>query len=93
MAGVELTSCPYVECRRELKGVNLDGGAWTTCEKFDGGRAPFTAVCELGFDGVVAKNPFKPLPPGPPGMARAESSLLPLPSACPVALGGESAVP
>ena len=30
--------------------------AWTTCERFDDGRALFTAVCELGFEGVVAKN-------------------------------------
>ncbi len=29
--------------------------AWTTCERFDDGRALFTAVRELGLEGVVAK--------------------------------------
>jgi ATP-dependent DNA ligase len=54
--GVELTSYPYDERRQELEGLKLDGPAWTTCERFDDGPALFTAVCELGFEGVVAKN-------------------------------------
>jgi bifunctional non-homologous end joining protein LigD len=54
--GVDLTSSPYVERRQKLEGPKLDGRAWTTCETFDDGRALFTAVCELGFEGVVAKN-------------------------------------
>jgi bifunctional non-homologous end joining protein LigD len=54
--GVDLTSSPYVERRQELESLKLDGRAWTTCERFDDGRALFTAVCELGFEGVVAKN-------------------------------------
>ena len=54
--GVDLTGRPYVERRRELEELQLDGSAWTTSETFDDGRALFTAVCELGFEGVVAKN-------------------------------------
>jgi bifunctional non-homologous end joining protein LigD len=54
--GVDLTSNPYVERRQELESLKLDGPAWTTCERFDAGRALFTAVCERGFEGVVAKN-------------------------------------
>jgi bifunctional non-homologous end joining protein LigD len=54
--GVDLTSQPYLERRQELEGLSLDGPAWTTCERFDDGRALFTAVCKLGFEGVVAKN-------------------------------------
>ena len=54
--GVDLTSTPYVERRDALEDLKLDGRAWTTCERFDDGRALFTAVCELGFEGVVAKS-------------------------------------
>ena len=36
--------------------LKLDGAAWTTSETFDDGRALFTAVCNLGFEGVIAKN-------------------------------------
>jgi len=54
--GVDLTSRPYLERREELEALKLDGHASTTCERFDDGRALFSAVCELGFEGVVAKN-------------------------------------
>jgi len=54
--GVDLTTQPYAERRRELEELQLDGPAWTTSEIFDDGRALFTAVCELGFEGIVAKN-------------------------------------
>jgi bifunctional non-homologous end joining protein LigD len=54
--GVDFTRRPYLERRHELEGQKLDGAAWTTCERFDDGRALFTAVCELGFEGVVARN-------------------------------------
>ena len=54
--GVDLTTQPYSERRKILSSLKLDGPAWTTSERFDDGRALFTAVCELGFEGVVAKN-------------------------------------
>ena len=54
--GVDLTSSPYLERRQDLERLKLDGGAWTTCERLDDGRALLTAVCNLGFEGVVAKN-------------------------------------
>ena len=53
--GVDFTRQPYLERRQELEGLSLDGPAWTTCERFDDGRALFTAVCEFGLEGVVAK--------------------------------------
>jgi bifunctional non-homologous end joining protein LigD len=56
LKGVDLTSQPYSDRRRKLERVGLDGPAWTTSETFDDGRALYTAVCELGFEGVVAKN-------------------------------------
>ena len=54
--GVDLTPQPNSERRRKLEHLSLDGPAWTTSETFDDGRALYTAVCELGFEGVVAKN-------------------------------------
>ena len=53
--GVDLTTRSYSERRRKLEHLRLDGSAWTTSERFDDGRTLFTAVCELGFEGVVAK--------------------------------------
>jgi bifunctional non-homologous end joining protein LigD len=50
--GVDLTTRPYSERRRELDRLKLDCSAWTTSETFDDGRALFSAVCELGFEGV-----------------------------------------
>jgi bifunctional non-homologous end joining protein LigD len=54
--GVDHTARPFYERRRELERLQLDGPAWTMSETFDDGHALFTAVCELGFEGVVAKN-------------------------------------
>jgi bifunctional non-homologous end joining protein LigD len=54
--GVDRTSSPYHERRQELERLELASPAWTTYERFDDGQALFTAVCELGFEGVVAKN-------------------------------------
>jgi bifunctional non-homologous end joining protein LigD len=54
--GVDLTGRPYEERRSELGQLGLDGIGWATSETFDDGRALFAAVCELGFEGVVAKH-------------------------------------
>ena len=42
--------------RDALERLGLEGPGWTTCETFAEGRALYAAVCELGFEGVVAKN-------------------------------------
>jgi bifunctional non-homologous end joining protein LigD len=52
----DLTRTPYIERRQVLEGLKLQGPSWATCERFDDGQALFIAVCELGFEGVVAKN-------------------------------------
>jgi bifunctional non-homologous end joining protein LigD len=54
--GFDPTSAPYAERRQQLERLRLAGTAWTTCERFDDGQALFAAVCELGFEGVVAKS-------------------------------------
>ena len=38
-----------------FESLSLGGPARTTCEQFDHGQL-LAAVCELGFEGVVAKN-------------------------------------
>jgi bifunctional non-homologous end joining protein LigD len=52
----DLTRQPFEERRRELVGLGLGAPAWTTCEAFEDGRALFASVCNLGYEGVVAKN-------------------------------------
>jgi bifunctional non-homologous end joining protein LigD len=54
--GRDLTRQTYEERRHELVKLGLDGSTWTTCEAFEDGRALFAGVCELGYEGVVAKN-------------------------------------
>ena len=53
--GRSVTSHPYSERRRILEDMQLDGLHWRTPETFDDGRALWTAVCEHGLEGVVAK--------------------------------------
>lgn len=57
-----MTGQPYLERRERLEALELHGPGWATAERFDHGRALFTAVCKLGFEGVVAKEPREPLP-------------------------------
>ena len=64
---IDLTGHPYDERRSELVQLGLDGIGWTTIEVFDDGPALFTAVCELGFEGVVAKNHSSLYRPGDRG--------------------------
>ena len=71
--GVDLTTQPYSERRRRLERLKLDGPAWTTSERFDDGRALFTAVCELGFEGVVAKNHSSLYRPGDRGWVKVKN--------------------
>jgi bifunctional non-homologous end joining protein LigD len=52
----DLTRQTYEERRHELVKLGLDGPNWTTCEAFEDGRALYAAVCELGYEGVVAKD-------------------------------------
>ena len=71
--GVDLTTQPYSERRRRLERLKLDGPAWTTSERFDDGRALFTAVCELGFEGIVAKNHSSLYRPGDRGWVKVKN--------------------
>jgi bifunctional non-homologous end joining protein LigD len=54
--GRDLTRQTYEERRDELVKLGLDGQSWTTCEAFEDGRGLYSAVCELGYEGVVAKD-------------------------------------
>jgi bifunctional non-homologous end joining protein LigD len=66
----DLTRQTYEERRHELVKLGLDGPSWTTCEAFDDGRALFAAVCELGYEGVVAKEQGSQYGPQEPGWVK-----------------------
>lgn len=46
---------PYDERRSILEQLDLQGPYWNVTETFDDGHALYRAVCELGLEGVVAK--------------------------------------
>jgi bifunctional non-homologous end joining protein LigD len=66
----DLTRQTYEERRHELVKLGLDGSTWTTCEAFEDGRALYAAVCELGYEGVVAKAEGSLYGPGEPGWVK-----------------------
>ena len=49
------THLPYVERRRLLESLQLEGPHWRTSPSFDDGEAVFAVACERGLEGVVAK--------------------------------------
>src|SRR3954452_15764826 len=46
---------PYAERRAQLDSLALRGTAWMTPEAFDDGAALYSAVCDRGLEGIVAK--------------------------------------
>ena len=50
-----LLSRPYSERRQLLDALRLNGGSWWTPQVFEDGKALYTAVCENGLEGIVAK--------------------------------------
>ena len=46
---------PYVERRSLLEQLDLEGPYWNVTEAFEDGEALYAGVCDLGFEGVVAK--------------------------------------
>jgi bifunctional non-homologous end joining protein LigD len=46
---------PYAKRRALLEQLDLNGSHWSTPDVFDDGDALYTAVCERGLEGVVAK--------------------------------------
>lgn len=53
--GRSVTREPYVERRRILEELALDGLQWKTPEAFEDGQALWEAVCEHELEGVVAR--------------------------------------
>ena len=68
--GRDLSGRSFEERRRELVELGLDGPAWATCEAFEDGRALFASVCELGFEGVIAKHQSSLYRPGDRGWVK-----------------------
>jgi len=71
--GVDLTAPPYSERRRKLECLKLNDPAWTTSGTFEDGRALFIAVCELGCEGIAAKNHSSLYRPQARGWVRVEN--------------------
>ena len=55
LEGTDLTQRPYQERRSLLEQLDLQGPHWNVTEVFDDGPALYSAVCDLGLEGVVAK--------------------------------------
>ena len=53
--GEDMTSAPFSERRATLERLELNGPDWATSDVFEDGDALFTAVCQHGLEGVVAK--------------------------------------
>jgi bifunctional non-homologous end joining protein LigD len=53
--GTSLVERPYAERRSVLEQLDLQGPYWNVTETFDDGDALYKGVCDLGLEGVVAK--------------------------------------
>jgi len=65
--GRQTIHLPYVERRRLLETLQLEGPHWRTSSSFDDGEAVFAVACERGLEGVVAKRLRSPYRPGERG--------------------------
>jgi bifunctional non-homologous end joining protein LigD len=64
-AGESLIALPYVERRRRLEALGLDGPSWQTPPAFSGtGAEAVRTSKELGLEGVLAKRLDSPYRPG-----------------------------
>lgn len=65
LAGADTTHLRYVERRRRLESLGLEGVAWRTTPAHPGeGSALFAATRDLGLEGVVGKALTSPYRPG-----------------------------
>jgi len=71
--GTDLNERTYCERRDLLVGLGLDGPGWATSESFEDGEALFASVCELGLEGVVAKNHSGSYQPGQRGWVKTKN--------------------
>jgi bifunctional non-homologous end joining protein LigD len=67
------TARPYRERRALLEALNLGRGPWYVPDVFDDGDALFTAVCEHGLEGVVAKRRGQRYQPGERGWIKTKN--------------------
>lgn len=72
--GTDLTARPYSERRSLLESLNLHSSGWTTSEKFGDGDALYTAVCEHGLEGVIAKKLSGRYRPGERGWVKIKNA-------------------
>jgi len=68
--GTDLTERTYCERRELLVSLGLDAPGWATSETFEDGEGLYASVCELGFEGVVAKKHSGRYRPGERGWVK-----------------------
>jgi bifunctional non-homologous end joining protein LigD len=78
MEGRRTTHLPYIERRRLLESLNLDGPRWRTSPNFEDGEALLAVICERGLEGVVAKRLRSAYRPGERGWVKIKNRLLAL---------------
>jgi bifunctional non-homologous end joining protein LigD len=71
--GEDMTPRPYSERRDLLDALDLNGPSWATPEAFTDGAALYTAVCERGLEGVVAKLNSSTYRPGDRGWVKVKN--------------------
>jgi len=71
--GCDLRPKPYLERRRILDELGLQGPHWQVPEAFDDGPALWAAVCEHELEGVVAKRLHEPYLSGERGWVKAKN--------------------
>jgi bifunctional non-homologous end joining protein LigD len=73
LEGRRTTHLPYVERRRLLEELQLEGPHWRTSPSFDDGEALLTVACERGLEGVVAKRLRSSYRPGKRGWIKVKN--------------------
>jgi bifunctional non-homologous end joining protein LigD len=71
--GTELSDRSYEERRDVLVSLGLDASGWATSETFEDGQGLWSAVCEQGLEGVVAKKLASPYRPGQRGWIKTKN--------------------
>lgn len=71
--GTDTMTRPFSARRQLLESLDLHGPGWATSGTFDDGEALFTAVCELGLEGVVGKKNSSLYRPGKRGWVKVKN--------------------
>jgi len=71
--GTDVSERPYSERRKLLESLDLNSCWWRTGDTFSDGEALFAAVCEMGFEGIIAKKRSSRYRPGDRGWIKVKN--------------------